>query len=90
MDADVRRIMSSGVNIMSPRAARGPDKPGKLRWMYRGNPMEFLTEMAGGAATNGHQRILDMRPTKLHERAAVFPGPKNGVDRATVDRGSPD
>jgi len=83
MVADVHRIMSRGGIFMYPRDAREPDKPGKLRLMYEGNPMAFLVEQAGGAATNGRQRILDVQPTKLHERVAVFLGSKNEVDRVT-------
>jgi fructose-1,6-bisphosphatase I len=83
MVADVHRIMSRGGIFMYPRDAREPDKPGKLRLMYEGNPMSFLVEEAGGAATDGHRRILDIQPTKLHERVAVFLGSKNEVDRVT-------
>jgi fructose-1,6-bisphosphatase I len=45
--------------------------------------MAFIIEQAGGAATNGHERILDIVPTKLHERVAVVLGSKNEVDRVT-------
>jgi fructose-1,6-bisphosphatase I len=83
MVADVHRIMSRGGIFMYPRDAREPDKPGKLRLMYEGNPMAFLVEQAGGAATNGHQRILEMQPEKLHARVAVFLGSKNEVERVT-------
>ena len=83
MVADVHRIMSRGGLFMYPRDAREPDKPGKLRLMYEGNPMAFLVEQAGGAATNGHQRILEVQPEKLHERVAVFLGSRNEVERVT-------
>ena len=83
MVADVHRIMSRGGIFMYPRDAREPDKPGKLRLMYEGNPMAFLVEQAGGAATNGRQRILDLMPGKLHERVSVMLGSKNEVDRVT-------
>jgi fructose-1,6-bisphosphatase len=56
---------------------------GKLRLMYEANPMAFLVEQAGGAATNGEQRILDIQPEKLHQRVAVVLGSKNEVDRVT-------
>ena len=46
--------------------------------------MAFLVEQAGGQATNGHQRILDIVPTKLHERVSVVLGSKNEVDRITA------
>jgi len=83
MVADVHRLMSRGGIFMYPRDAREPDKPGKLRLMYEGNPMAFLVEQAGGAATNGHQRILEVQPKKLHERVAVFLGSRNEVERVT-------
>jgi fructose-1,6-bisphosphatase I len=83
MVADVHRIMSRGGIFMYPRDARDPDKPGRLRLLYEGNPMAFLVEQAGGAATNGHQRILEVQPRKLHERVAVFLGSRNEVELVT-------
>jgi fructose-1,6-bisphosphatase I len=83
MVADVHRIINRGGVFMYPADAREPDKPGKLRLMYEANPMAFLVEQAGGAATNGAQRILEIQPTKLHERVAVFMGSKNEVELVT-------
>lgn len=83
MVADVHRILNRGGIFMYPADAREPDKPGKLRLMYEANPMSFLIEQAGGAATNGKQRMLDVQPQKLHERVAVFLGSKNEVERVT-------
>jgi fructose-1,6-bisphosphatase I len=51
--------------------------------MYEANPMSWLIEQAGGAATNGQQRILDIPPAKLHERVSVILGSKNEVERVT-------
>jgi fructose-1,6-bisphosphatase I len=51
--------------------------------MYEANPMAFIVEQAGGAATNGKQRILDIQPHKLHERVAVFLGSWSEVERVT-------
>jgi fructose-1,6-bisphosphatase I len=84
MVADVHRIMTRGGVFMYPRDSREPDKPGKLRLMYEANPMSFLVEQAGGAATNGKERIMDLQPGKLHERVAVFLGSKNEVERVTA------
>ena len=84
MVADVHRILSRGGIFMYPWDKREPGKPGKLRLMYEANPMAFLVEQAGGAATNGHQRILDITPTKLHERVSVILGSKNEVERVTA------
>ena len=83
MVADVHRIMTRGGVFMYPWDKREPNKPGKLRLMYEANPMSWLIEQAGGAATNGHQRILEIQPTQLHERVSVILGSKNEVDRVT-------
>ncbi|TAM42935.1 MAG: class 1 fructose-bisphosphatase [Burkholderiaceae bacterium] len=83
MVADVHRILTRGGIFMYPWDKREPDKPGKLRLMYEANPMSWLIEQAGGAATNGRQRILDIQPGKLHERVSVILGSKNEVKRVT-------
>ncbi len=83
MVADVHRILSRGGIFMYPWDKREPNKPGKLRLMYEANPMGWLVEQAGGAATNGKQRILDIQPTQLHERVSVILGSKNEVERVT-------
>ena len=83
MVADVHRILNRGGIFMYPADARDPDKPGKLRLMYEANPMSLIIEQAGGAATDGQQRILDIQPTGLHQRVAVFLGSKNEVERVT-------
>ena len=83
MVADVHRILTRGGVFMYPWDKREPDKPGKLRLMYEANPMSWLVEQAGGAATNGKQRILDIQPTQLHQRVSVFLGSKNEVDHVT-------
>jgi fructose-1,6-bisphosphatase I len=83
MVADVHRILTRGGVFLYPWDKREPDKPGKLRLMYEANPMAYLVEQAGGAATNGRQRIMDVVPSKLHERVSVVLGSKNEVDRVT-------
>jgi fructose-1,6-bisphosphatase I len=87
MVADVHRILTRGGIFMYPWDAREPDKPGKLRLMYEANPMAFLVEQAGGAATDGHGRILDLAPKKLHERVSVILGSRNEVERVTTYHG---
>jgi fructose-1,6-bisphosphatase I len=84
MVADVHRILSRGGVFLYPWDQREPEKPGKLRLMYEANPMAFLVEQAGGAATNGQQRIMDIVPTKLHQRVSVILGSKHEVQRATA------
>jgi fructose-1,6-bisphosphatase I len=83
MVADVHRILTRGGVFMYPWDKREPDKPGKLRLLYEANPMSWLVEQAGGAATNGQQRILDIQPQQLHQRVSVFLGCKNEVDRVS-------
>jgi fructose-1,6-bisphosphatase I len=84
MVADVHRIMQRGGIFLYPWDRREPDKPGKLRLMYEANPMALLVEQAGGAATNGRQRILEIEPTRLHERVSVILGSRNEVDHVTA------
>jgi fructose-1,6-bisphosphatase I len=83
MVADVHRILTRGGIFLYPWDRREPNKPGKLRLMYEANPMAWLVEQAGGAATNGRQRILDLQPGQLHERVSVFLGSKHEVERVT-------
>jgi len=83
MVADVHRILTRGGVFMYPWDKREPHKAGKLRLMYEANPMAWLVEQAGGAATNGQQRILDIAPEQLHQRVSVVLGSKNEVERVT-------
>ena len=84
MVADVHRILTRGGIFMYPWDKREPEKAGKLRLMYEANPMSWLIEQAGGASTNGRQRIMDLQPTKLHQRVSVVLGSKNEVERVTA------
>ncbi len=84
MVADVHRILTRGGIFMYPWDKREPEKAGKLRLMYEANPMSWLIEQAGGASTNGKQRIMDLQPSKLHERVSVVLGSKNEVERVTA------
>jgi fructose-1,6-bisphosphatase I len=79
MVADVFRVLSRGGIFMYPRDTK--NKEGRLRLMYEANPMAFIVEQAGGAATDGSTRILDLQPKGLHQRVAVVLGSKNEVDR---------
>ena len=82
MVADVHRILMRGGVFLYPWDKREPNKPGKLRLMYEGNPMAFLIEQAGGkATTDGTQAILDVIPTELHQRIPVALGSANEVDQ---------
>jgi fructose-1,6-bisphosphatase I len=70
--SDFHRNLLSGGLYMYPSTPYHPD--GKLRLMYEANPMAFLVEQAGGRASDGHQRILDIEPTSLHQRTPLFIG----------------
>jgi fructose-1,6-bisphosphatase I len=75
MVADVHRNLLKGGIFMYPGTT---DKPGgKLRLMYECNPFAFICEVAGGKATDGKQRILDIQPTELHQRTPLFIGSKD-------------
>ncbi len=89
MVSDVHRILQRGGIFLYPRDRREPGKAGKLRLMYEANPMAFLIEQAGGGATDGHQRILDIRPASLHQRVAVFLGSRAEVEYVTRLHGTP-
>jgi fructose-1,6-bisphosphatase I len=84
MVADVHRILMRGGVFLYPWDAREPDRAGKLRLLYEGNPMSLLIERAGGQATNVMQPILDVKPTALHERVAVVLGSAEEVELASA------
>ena len=77
MVADVYRIISRGGIFMYPADQRYTE--GRLRLMYEANPMAMVIEQAGGAATDGVRRILDIEPSALHQRIGVVLGSKNEV-----------
>ena len=81
MVADVHRVLMRGGVFMYPWDQREPNKPGKLRLMYEANPMGFLVEQAGGQAIDGKQRILEIKPTALHQRVSVMLGAAEEIER---------
>jgi fructose-1,6-bisphosphatase I len=83
MVSDVHRIVTRGGVFMYPLDAKTKDKGGKLRLLYEANPMAFIVEQAGGAATTGRERIMDLKPAKLHQRVPVILGSRNEVERVT-------
>lgn len=80
MVADVHRTLVKGGIFMYPADKSNPN--GKLRLMYECNPMAFLMEAAGGMASTGRERILDINPTELHQRAPIFIGSRSMVEKA--------
>jgi fructose-1,6-bisphosphatase len=81
MVAEVHRILMRGGVFMYPRDSKDPGKPGRLRLMYEANPIAWLVEQAGGCASTGRERILDVAPTQLHQRVPVILGSKHEVER---------
>ena len=78
--SDFHRNMLKGGIYIYPSATNYPN--GKLRLLYEGNPMAFLAEQAGGVASDGYNRILDIQPTALHQRVPHFIGSRDKVKKA--------
>lgn len=79
--AEVYRILTRGGVFLYPLDLRDQSKSGKLRIMYEANPMAFIIEQAGGACSTGHERILDIKPTGIHQRVPLVLGSKKEVER---------
>lgn len=77
MVADIHRNLIKGGIYMYPTTSSSPN--GKLRLLYECNPMAFIIEQAGGVASDGFRRILDIEPTELHQRVAIFIGSEEMV-----------
>jgi len=78
--SDFHRNMIKGGIYIYPTSSKAPK--GKLRLLYECNPMAFLAEQAGGKASDGYMRIMDIKPTELHQRVPIFCGSKNMVEVA--------
>jgi fructose-1,6-bisphosphatase I len=76
--ADFHRTLLKGGVFLYPPTKSHPK--GKLRLMYEANPLAFIAEQAGGMATNGHQRILDVQPESIHERTPLVIGSKTEIE----------
>lgn len=81
MVADVHRVLMRGGVFMYPLDLKEPRKPGRLRLMYEANPVAMLVEQAGGLATTGRQRLLEIQPVSLHQRVPVILGSGEEVQR---------
>jgi fructose-1,6-bisphosphatase I/sedoheptulose-1,7-bisphosphatase len=79
--AEVHRILVRGGVFMYPRDTKEPLRAGRLRLLYEAAPMAFLVEQAGGAASTGRERLLDVRPAELHQRVPVILGSRAEVER---------
>src|SRR5271170_2233551 len=79
--AEVHRILMRGGVFMYPKDTKDRSKPGRLRLLYEANPISFLVEQAGGRATTGSQRLLEVKPELLHQRIPLILGSCNEVQR---------
>jgi len=79
--AEVHHILMRGGVFMYPKDTKDANKPGRLRQIYEANPIGFLIEQAGGRASTGRRRLLDIVPEELHQRVPVILGSRNEVER---------
>jgi len=79
--AETYRILTRGGVFLSPRDSREPAEPGRLRLMYECNPISFIIEQAGGGASTGCGRIMEIQPASLHQRVPLIFGSSNEVER---------
>ncbi|MDT7836414.1 class 1 fructose-bisphosphatase [Aquabacterium sp. OR-4] len=79
--AETHRILMRGGVFLYPRDTKDAAKPGRLRLMYEANPMAWLIEQAGGLASTGRARILDLAPEALHQRVPLILGTRGEVER---------
>ena len=79
--AETHRILTRGGVFLYPRDTKDPAQEGRLRLLYEANPIAFLIEQAGGRASTGRERVLEVRPTGLHQRTGLVFGSREEVDR---------
>jgi fructose-1,6-bisphosphatase I/sedoheptulose-1,7-bisphosphatase len=82
--AETHRILTRGGVFLYPRDSKDLTKPGRLRLLYEANPVAFLIEQAGGVATTGRERVLDVQPDGLHQRVPFIFGAAEEVERITM------
>ncbi len=81
MVADLHRILMRGGIYCYPKDNKLPIKAGRLRLLYELNPMSWIVEQAGGKSSTGRERVLEITPTEIHQRAPIIIGSKNEVER---------
>ncbi|WP_349261151.1 class 1 fructose-bisphosphatase [Povalibacter sp.] len=81
MVADVHRILMRGGVYLYPYGTKDPQRAGRLRLLYEANPVAFLVEQAGGAASTGLRRMMEVVPDSLHQRVPLIFGSRNEVER---------
>ena len=81
MVAEVHRILMRGGLFMYPASSKDPAQPARLRLLYEANPMAMIVEQAGGRASTGRERLLEVMPTAIHQRIPVILGSRDEVER---------
>ena len=84
MVADVHRVLMRGGVYLYPKDNKTPLKAGRLRLLYELNPMSWIVEQAGGKSSTGRERVLELVPTEIHQRAPIIIGSKNEVERINL------
>ena len=79
--AEAHRILMRGGVFMYPKDTRDPQREGRLRLLYEANPIGLLVEQAGGLATTGYQRVMEVKPYALHQRVPLIMGSRDEVER---------
>ena len=79
--ADTYRILTRGGVYLYPRDSKDPAMPGRLRLLYECNPIAFIVEQAGGGASTGRERVMEIQPEGLHQRVPLVFGSKHEVER---------
>ncbi len=75
-----RNLLKGGIFLYPADSKKAANKNGKLRLLYEANPLAFIIAQAGGKASNGHKRILDVQPESLHQKTPLFIGSKEDVE----------
>ena len=88
--ADAYRILSRGGGYLYPRDSKDPAMPGRLRLLYACNPVSFIVEPAGGAASTGRERVMEIQPASLHQRVPLIFGARNEGERIERYHRDPD
>ena len=79
--AEAYRILTRGGVFLYPRDSKEPAQAGRPRPLYECNPISFIIEQAGGAASTGRERVMELQPASLHQRVPLILGSKNEVER---------
>jgi fructose-1,6-bisphosphatase I/sedoheptulose-1,7-bisphosphatase len=88
--AETHRILMRGGVFMYPRDTKDPARPGRLRLLYEASPIAFLIEQAGGMASTGRGRLMEVRPESLHQRIGFVFGSADEVERIEAYHREPD